>query len=64
MCINNNIPPVNFGDEEEDHDIVIDYGQYEVEHLDPVLRNGRNINPDLEEGRQLQRLLLRNHFNN
>lgn len=30
MCINNNIPPVNFGDEDEDQLIEFDYGQYKV----------------------------------
>jgi len=61
MCIMNNIPPVEFGNEEEDHNIEIDYGMYN----DAIVHEVRPVrNRDLLAGRRLQQLIIRNHFTN
>lgn len=59
MCIENNVPPVELGDEEEDNEIEIDYGMYENEYVEVGDRHA-----DLLAGRRLQQLLVRNHFTN
>lgn len=61
----NNIPAVRFGDEEEDHNINIDYGVY-----DDALNNENNQehaveherNNNLVAGRRVQQMIIRNHF--
>ncbi|XP_050311001.1 putative nuclease HARBI1 isoform X2 [Anthonomus grandis grandis] len=61
MCIIHNIPPVEFGDEEEDNYIDIDYGIY-INDNDII--QVRNQGQELIAGRRLQQLLIRNHFRN
>lgn len=65
LCMRNNIPAVRFGDEEEDHNINIDYGVY-----DDALNNENNQehaveherNNNLVAGRRVQQMIIRNHF--
>lgn len=60
MCIENNIPPVQFGDDNDDHLLNnIDYGMYAVN----VVHNDYRVNPDLAAGRRVQQQIIRNHFN-
>lgn len=62
MCIENNLPPINLGDDENDHQLGdIDLGMYAV--LEGNFNNDGNIRVDfdLREGRRVQRALIR-HF--
>lgn len=55
MCIDSNVPEAP-----PEEDIEIDYGVINVIHEDNVLNH---VNVDLENGRRLQRNIIRNHFN-
>lgn len=61
LCIHNNIPLVQFGDDEEDRFINIDYGIYDQNARNE--NNERNHrNEDLLAGRRLQQLIIVNYF--
>lgn len=60
ICISNNIPPIEYGDEEEDRHIQIDYGMYD--HEPNEWQNQPERNEDLLAGRRPQQMILRNHF--
>jgi len=63
MCIDNNIPEVQLGDEDEDQFINVDYGMYEIEpNEENINMNPNRINPELAAGRRIQQIIIRNHF--
>lgn len=67
LCITNNLPPVEFGDDEEDAYLDIqDYGMYRNIGIEPDINNGlpNRRNPELEAGFRLQQSVVRNYFTN
>lgn len=61
ICISNNIPLEEFGDEEDY--VEIDYGMYANNNANNIVEV-RNRDPELMAGRRLQQMLIRNHFRN
>nr|CAI5870065.1 unnamed protein product [Callosobruchus analis] len=62
MCIDNNLPPIQYGDEQGDAEINIDYGMYPIGMQQENEPRDR-VNPKLVAGRQLRQSVAHNHFN-
>nr|CAI5829502.1 unnamed protein product [Callosobruchus analis]CAI5831382.1 unnamed protein product [Callosobruchus analis] len=62
MCIDNNLPPIQYGDEQGDAEINFDYGMYPIGMQQEDEPRDR-VNPELVAGRQLRQSVAHNHFN-